>query len=489
MNKPFGDINNKILCFILLPFTCAILTTSCKAKQQVQQVQNKQQQPNIIFLFTDDAGYEDFGFHGSKTMHTPNLDKLASQGVRFTQGYVTDPTCGPSRAGLITGRYQQKFGYEENNVPGFMSAVSAVDHDEMGLPVEEKTMGDYLQSRNYKTAIFGKWHLGGADRFHPTHRGFDEFYGFRGGARSYFPYPDPENQNENRLERNFENYKEHEGYLTDVLGEAASDFISDNKDNPFFLFLSFNGVHTPMDAKEEDLEKFPQLEGKRKIAAAMTLSVDRACGVVLDKLEELGLDKNTLVVFSNDNGGPTDRNGSSNYPLSGLKAGHLEGGIRVPFLMRWPDRIKANTTYDYPVSTLDLLPTFFEIAGGDADSLQQLDGVNLLPYIVGENQARPHDILFWKKDARATLRQGDWKFIRFPDRPAELYNIPEDHREMKNLAAEYPEKVIEMYKMVFAWEATLERPRWLLKRKYEHEDIQRMDKNRDQSQFYQSERH
>lgn len=447
-----------------------------------------QQKPNIVLFFSDDAGYADFGFHGSKTMKTPNLDKLAKEGMRFRQGYVSDPTCGPSRAGLITGRYQQRFGFEENNVPGFMSSVSAADGDEMGLPLEETTMGDYMKSLGYQTAYFGKWHLGGADRFHPTKRGFDEFYGFRGGARDYFPYEKDPGDPQRKLERGFGNFTEHQGYLTDVLAEEAAVFIQKNKDQPFFAFVSFNGVHTPMQATEEDLKQFPELTGNRKIVAAMTLAVDRACGKVLDKLKELGLEENTLVVFTNDNGGPTDRNASSNYPLSGTKSNQLEGGLRVPFLMRWPGKIPASSVYPHPVITLDLLPTFFEAGGGDSDSLLQLDGVDLLPYLQGNKKERPHQRLFWKRDVRAVARAGDWKLIRFADRPAELYQIVDDPREQNNLAAVYPEKVKKLYKMVFQWESTLERPRWLLQRKYENYDIERMDEYRDQSKFFKKER-
>ena len=446
-----------------------------------------QEKPNIILIFADDAGYADFGFHGSKTMKTPNLDKLAKQGVRFKQGYVSDPTCGPSRAGLITGQYQQRFGFTENNVPGFMSEVSIAD-DDMGLPIEEKTMGDYMKELGYATAYFGKWHLGHSDRFHPTKRGFDEFYGFRGGARSYFEYPNPSNQGENRLERGFGEYEESKEYLTDALGNETAKFIERNKDKPFFAFLAFNAVHTPMDATPEDLKQFPNLQGNRKIVAAMTLAMDRACGKVLGKLKALGLDKNTIVVFTNDNGGPTDKNASSNYPLSGTKSNHLEGGIRVPFLMKWTGTIKENSTYQHPVSTLDLLPTFYAAGGGDVNEILDIDGVDLMPYVQGEKLERPHQRLFWKKQARAVVREGDWKLIRFPDRPAELYNIAADEREMNNLAAVYPEKVKKMYKMIFQWESTLERPRWLLKRKFENVDIDRMDEYRDQSKFFQEER-
>lgn len=434
-------------------------------------------QPNIVLLFADDAGYADFGFQGSQVMRTPNLDRLAQSGMRFTQAYVSDPTCGPSRAGLMTGRYQQRFGFEENNVPGFMSANSALDGPEMGMPLDQVTMGDYLQSMNYRTAIFGKWHLGGADRYHPTQRGFDEFYGFRGGARSYFAYKNPPKEALNKLERNFGQFAETEVYLTDALGEETAAFIERNQNQPFFAFLSFNAVHTPMDATEADLAQFPELTGKRKEVAAMTLAMDRACGIVLDKLKELGLEENTLVVFTNDNGGPTDKNASLNYPLSGTKSNHLEGGIRVPFLMRWPGKIPANSTYELPVSTMDLLPTFYAVAGG-TELADNVDGIDLMPYVLGENTERPHPVLFWKKDGRAAMREGDWKFIRFPDRPAELYNIAEDEAEQKNLATKHPQKLQQMYKAVFEWELTLERPLWMLRKEFEKVDIDRMDQYR-----------
>lgn len=442
-----------------------------------QQLLVAQDKPNIILLFADDAGYADFGFQGSHEMITPNLDKLAKQGVRFTQAYVTHPTCGPSRAGLITGKSQYRFGYEENNVPGFMSAVSAVDGTEMGLPVEEVTMADYLKKQGYATAVFGKWHLGGADRFHPTKRGFDEFYGFRGGARSYFPYEKPPADPMNLMERDFANFEEQKGYLTDALAEESLKFIEKNAkaNKPFFAFVSFNAVHTPMDATKEDLARFPKLTANRKIVAAMTLAMDRATGTIMKKLEELGIDDNTIVVFTNDNGGPSDKNASDNHPLSGIKSTHLEGGVRVPFLMKWPGRLKAKTTYDFPISTFDLLPTFFAAAGGNTKELKDIDGVDLLPYISGVNKERPHNTLFWKRDARAAMRKGDWKLIRFPDRPAKLFYLPDDEAELHDLSNAEPERYRAMYKELFAWETGLERPRWLLKKQYEKQDIKRMD--------------
>ena len=435
-----------------------------------------QDKPNIVFILSDDAGYADFGFQGSKEFKTPELDKFAKNSVLFTQAYVSAAVCGPSRAGLLTGKYQQKFGFEENNVPGLMSK-NGITGDDMGLPLDQKIMADYLKEQGYKTAVFGKWHLGNADRFHPTKRGFDEFYGFRGGARSYMPYG-TENQltrNEDRLERGFGEYEEYEGYLTDGLADEAISFMERNQKNPFFIYLAFNAVHTPMEAKEEDLAKVQGLTGKRKTLAAMAIAMDKACGKVLNRIKELGLDKNTLIVFTNDNGGPSDANESSNNPLSGTKANHLEGGIRVPFLMSWPGKLKPNTVYDNPISTLDLLPTFITAAGGNVSNIKGLDGVDLIPFLTENTTEKPHETLYWKKEARGAVRHNDWKLVRFPDRPAELYNIKEDISEVNDLAAEHPEKVRELYKMLFNWELTLERPLWQLERRFEGKAAERMD--------------
>ncbi|MDO6652996.1 sulfatase-like hydrolase/transferase [Colwellia sp. 1_MG-2023] len=472
-----NNLLKTILVSILLLSAMASAAPDNTSKDTKEIKISNTKQPNIILLFSDDAGYGDFGFHGSKVMKTPNLDKLASQGVKFSQAYVSDPTCGPSRAGLMTGKYQQRFGFEENNVPSYMSKNSAADGRAMGVPIEEVTMADYLKKQGYATAVYGKWHLGGADKFHPLKRGFDEFYGFRGGARSYFAYSKAPASDLDLMERNFGEMEEPKEYLTDVLADEAIDFIErkTKEGKPFFTFVSFNAVHTPMDATPEDLAQFPELTGKRKTVAAMTLALDRASGRILDKLEELGIADNTIVVFTNDNGGPSDRNASDNYPLSGTKSNHLEGGIRVPFLMKWPAHLAADVTYLNPISLLDLLPTFYAAAGGDVETIKNIDGVDLIPFLTSKLDERPHNILYWKKDVRATIRIGDWKMMRFPDRPAELYFLPDDLKEHNNVAAKHPAKVKEMFKKLFEWESTLERPRWLLQRKFENYDIERMD--------------
>ena len=280
------------------------------------------------------------------------------------------------------------------------------------------------------------------------------------------------------LDQNAEIFEEPKKYATDAFADEAISFIERNKKNPFFIYLAFNAVHTPMHATKEDLAKFPNLKGKRQQVAAMTLALDRACGKVLDKLKELGLDDNTIIVFSNDNGGPTDKNASLNLPLSGTKSNHLEGGLRVPFLMKWPKKLKAGKVYDYPVSTMDLLPTFFAAGGGDVKDLEEVDGVDIVPFVNGSNSARPHKELYWKKEARAVYRENDWKLIRFADRPAELYDLTQDLTEQKNLASQEPERVKMMFKKLFAWELTQERPLWMLQQRFEKFDIDRMDRYR-----------
>lgn len=453
-------------CFLLLSVLAACGSLSVSLAQTTG-LKAKADRPNIVLFFADDAGYHDFGFQGSTEIRTPHLDKLATRSIRCTSAYTTAAVCGPSRAGLLTGRYQQRFGFHENNVPGAMSLRSGLRGDDMGVPLDQKMLPEYLKPLGYKSLVLGKWHQGGADRFHPLKRGFDEFYGFRGGARSYWPHKTPPRDHLNKLERGFGDFKEHQGYLTDVLADDACRFIRANKDQPFFIYLSFNAVHAPMHAKPEDMAKFSHLSGKRKILAAMTLAMDRACGTVCEQLEELGLTDNSIVVFTNDNGGPTPANSSDNAPLSGTKATHREGGIRVPFLFSWPAKFKGSKSDDRPIMMFDLLPIFVAAAGGDASELKGLDGVNLLPYWTGQKQGEPHETLFWKWNIFSAVREGDWKMIRLPDRPAELYNLADDIGETRNLAAENPQILRSLHKKLFAWELEQNRPMWLLQPKYE----------------------
>lgn len=402
--------------------------------------------PNIIILLADDMGYADVGFHGCKDIPTPNLDALAKNGVRFTSGYVSGPYCSPTRAGLLTGRYQNRFGHEFNPGGG-----------KQGMPVDQVTLAQRLRALGYATALIGKWHLGSDAKMHPTERGFQEHYGFLGGAHTYFPTKGKE------VFRGKQAIEEKE-YLTDALAREATGFIDKHAKEPFFLYLAFNAVHTPMEATDKYLKRFPNLNGQRKTYAAMLSAMDDAIGQVMAKLREKGLEEDTLIIFFSDNGGPTMQgttiNGSINFPLRGSKRQLLEGGVRVPFVMAWKGRIPAGKTYDHPIIQLDILPTSIAAAGGEAKADWKLDGVNLLPYLEGKKLEPPHDMLFWRFGEQMAARKGDWKMVRYDKTGVHLYNLKDDIGESKNLAADRPEVLREMQKAWTEWDRGNIAPLW-----------------------------
>jgi arylsulfatase A-like enzyme len=409
--------------------------------------------PNILIIVGDDLGYADVGFHGCKDIPTPNLDALAASGVRFTNGYVSGPYCSPTRAGLLTGRYQQRFGHEFN---------PSEPND--GLPLSEITLADRLKTAGYATGLIGKWHLGELPAMAPPKRGFDEFFGFLSGGHSYFT--------SGQILRGTEEVKEMD-YTTDAFGREAVAFIEKHKAHPWFLYLAFNAVHTPMHATEDRLAKFANItNGQRRTYDAMLLAMDEAIGVVRNKLGDSGLDKNTLVCFISDNGGPTMKgvtiNGSRNQPLRGSKRTTLEGGIRVPFVVSWKDKIKP-AVYDQPVIQLDLHSTALALAGVEKKAEWKLDGVNLLPFLTGEKTGAPHDALYWRFGKQMALRMGDWKLVRYDNHvdlgtsgvsSVKLYNLASDIGETNDLSASKAEKVREMQAKWDAWNSTLVKPIW-----------------------------
>src|SRR5262245_14407191 len=353
--------------------------------QAPAQATNAPKRPNIVIILADDLGYADVGFHGCKDVPTPRIDSIARGGVRCTNGYVSGPYCSPTRAGLLTGRYQQRFGHEFN--PGERAA-----DNELGLPLSQTTIADRLKAAGYATGLVGKWHLGAAPRFHPQRRGFDEYFGFLAGSHPYFP-----GQGE-PIYRGTEVVKERE-YLTDAFAREAVSFIDRHSDKPFFLYLAFNAVHTPMHATDPRLARFSSIKDEaRRTYAAMLAAMDEGVGRVLDTLKKHGLEENTLVVYFSDNGGPTmpgtTINASRNDPLRGSKRTTLEGGIRVPFTARWPKGLPAGAIYEHPVIQLDLLPTLLAAAGVEAKPDWQLDGVNLIPYWTGRDSRPPHETLY-----------------------------------------------------------------------------------------------
>jgi arylsulfatase A-like enzyme len=422
--------------------------------------------PNIVILLADDLGYADVGCQGCKDIPTPAIDSLAKNGVRCTNGYVSGPYCSPTRAGLLTGRYQQRYGHEFNPAGGAMGA---------GLPLTEATLADRLHAAGYATGLVGKWHLGTAARFHPQKRGFDEFFGFLGGAHPYFPGKGAPIYRGTRT-------VEEKDYLTDAFAREAVAFIDRHKARPFFLYLAFNAVHTPMHATEARLRRFAGIANPtRRTYAAMTVAMDEAIAKVLDKLRSAGLEENTLIFFFSDNGGPTmpgtTINGARNDPLRGSKRTTLEGGIRVPFLVQWKGRLPAGTTYAHPVIQLDVFPTALAAAGVEVKrGWKKLDGVDLLPYLTGRKVGPPHEALYWRLGAQMAIRQGDWKLVRYDPvadgaprkgkkgkagvTPSRLYHLGKDVGEKNDLAGKHPDRVKELEAVWQKWSAEMARPLW-----------------------------
>jgi arylsulfatase A-like enzyme len=409
--------------------------------------------PNILVIVGDDMGYADLGVHGCKDIPTPHLDALAKSGVRFTNGYVSGPYCSPTRAGLLTGRYQNRFGHEFN--PGGGAA--------QGLPLTETTMADRLKAAGYRTALIGKWHLGGSPDRHPQKRGFDEFFGFLGGAHDYFNPAGRLRGTEPSGDKT---------YLTDALAREAAAFIDRNKTGPFFLYLAFNAVHTPMQADDERLKKFAGIAGQRRTYAAMMSAMDDAVGTVMAKLKAEKLTENTLVVFVSDNGGPTMKgtttNGSVNAPLRGSKRTTLEGGIRVPFFLSWPGHLPADKVEDRPVIQLDILPTALAAAGIDMKPEWMLDGVDLGSFLTGKPSRAPRDPFYWRFGNQMAVRKGDWKLVKY-DLAAEggtgtsavkLYNLKDDVGEATDLAAKHPDTVKDLQAAWDTWNAANVPPLW-----------------------------
>ncbi len=430
--------------------------------------EGQQKPPNIVVILSDDMGYADIGVQGSKDIPTPNIDALAKGGIRFTDAYVSGPYCSPTRAGLLTGRYQQRFGHEFN-------PDSATTDNEIGLPVGEITMADRLRAAGYKTALIGKWHLGRAAQFHPMARGFDEFFGFLGGSHSYF---EPGATGKNPLLDGRKIVGE-TTYLTDAFTDRAVDFIKQQRSQPFFLYLAFNAVHAPMHATDRYLARFPHIVNKqRRSYAAMLSAMDDGVGKILATLRERKLEDNTLIIFLNDNGGPvmagTTINGSSNAPLRGSKRQTWEGGIRVAFIVRWKGHLAEGKTDARPIIQLDVLPTALAAAGVKPQPGWRLDGVNLLPYLTGKNSGQPHQGLYWRLGENMAIRKGDWKLVKTDELPlqavnpsfyndltgAELYNLADDIGETKNLAAAHPDKVKELTLDWQQWNKELAQPLW-----------------------------
>ncbi len=405
--------------------------------------------PNILIILTDDQGYADAGFQGSKEIPTPHLDTLAKSGVRCTNGYVTHPFCSPTRAGLLTGRYQQRFGHENNPV------YDPLDELE-GLPLSERLLPQFMKDAGYGTGWVGKWHLGASPAHTPWRRGFDETFGFIGGGHVFINWKPNERQYSLAITRNGEPVEVTE-HLTTAFGSEASAFIRRHADSPWLLYLAFNAPHTPHQPTADREAKFAGIENseRRKCLTQISL-LDDAVGTVTTAISESGQTERTLIFFFTDNGGPVDH-GAQNAPLRGQKGQVYEGGVRVPFLVSWPGRLPAGTSYDAPVSSLDVFTTATTLAGIPMPADKKYDGVNLVPYLAGEIKTPPHERLFWRTGGGKSyaVREGQWKLVHRQGKPAELYDLSTDIGESKDLAAQKPDIASHLTAALDAWDKEL----------------------------------
>lgn len=452
-----------------------------------------QNRPNIIVILADDLGYNDVGFNGCKDIYTPQLDELATNGMIFTNGYVTHPYCGPSRAGLLTGRYQARFGMEIN------PSYSPYDLH-MGLPLDETTFAKRLQEVGYRTGIIGKWHMGAAPPFHPNNRGFDYFYGFLSGGHCYFP------KGVNTLvplinsKNNLPHYSANEGgyrplvrnngagefeeYLTTALSRDAAKFVKEESDKPFLLYLAYNAPHQPLEAPKETIEKYSHIEGKaRRTYAAMIDKMDEGIGMVVDALKESGEFDNTIIFFLSDNGGVASKGHvkeiySDNSPFRKGKGSMYEGGCHVPFIAHWPKGIAKPGKFEGLVSALDIAATAVAISGAEV-SATQLDGVNLVPFMKNEMQGSPNQALFWRKQEGVgwAVRTPDSKFLlEKPGGEPELFDMANDPYESENIIATNPEQRKKMADLWNKWNESNRNIIWLQANPYQKKRLELYDK-------------
>ncbi|MCA9091546.1 MAG: sulfatase-like hydrolase/transferase [Planctomycetaceae bacterium] len=401
-------------------------------------------QPNILYLLADDLGYADAGFQGCSDVPTPNLDSIAKNGLRFTSGYVTAPVCSPSRAGLLTGRYQTRFGHEFNH--------PLADRAPEGLPVDEKTMGDWLKAAGYTTAHIGKWHVGNPKlpQFTPTSRGFDDDVIMPG---------------QNKLPpllvfRNGKREAANDPYVDLAMGREAATYIDSHQSAPWFLYVAYLTPHVPLQTPPGSEEPFAGIASeKRRKNAAMISLLDQSVGRILDALRESGQEDRTLIIFHSDNGAPFG-SGSYNTPFRGYKSTLREGGIREPFAMQWKGTLPAGLVVDVPVISLDMLPTALAAANVKVPADAQLDGVNLLPFLTGSSDTPPERELYWRYGEQYAIRQGDWKLVRTMEQVTRppvltfgLYNLSQDASEEHDLSAEHPDKVEALQSLWEKWNA------------------------------------
>lgn len=422
-------------------------------------------QPNVLVIIADDLGYADIGVHGGKEVPTPNIDALAASGVRCTSGYVSAPYCSPSRAGFLTGKAATRFGHEFNPHVG--------DEAKLGLPLDQRTIANVMHDAGYATALVGKWHQGFDEAHHPQSRGFDDYFGFLVGGHNFLLHKDAEPEfgsahSHDMIYRGRE-LQHLDGYTTDLFTDEALSFMNRNAAKPWFLYLAYNAVHTPLEIAEKLKSRIPAYvtDENRRGYLSLLLGLDDAIGRINAELK--AKHPNTLVFFFSDNGGSGKKpffayNTGVNTPLRGDKGQTLEGGIRVPFFVSWPGKLPAGKVYDHPVTALDVLPTSCAVANAKAP--EGIEGVNLLPHLTGENATAPHEALAWRFGPQKAIRKGNYKLVVVRDMAArkqsdwQLYDLSTDIGEKNDLAASKPEVVAELKTAWEAWDAKNIAPQW-----------------------------
>ena len=455
--------------------------------------------PNVVLILADDLGWNDLTINGGGvaggTVPTPNIDSIAKQGMNFVNGYAGQGTCAPSRAMMMTGRYGSRFGFEFTPTPPGMSTALMMmsqgrepkpiptvnprnlPYDQMGLPATEVTIAELLKDQGYYTAHIGKWHLGRESGSAPQEQGFDQSLLMHSGLYAEEDDPDVVNSklSYDPIDRflwvglryatsyNGGDAFKPGGYLTDYYTDEAVKVIQANKNRPFFLYLAHWAPHTPLQAAKEDYDALSHIEDHtERVYAGMIRSLDRGVGRVLQSLEDNGLTENTIVIFTSDNGGAGYIGISDvNKPFRGWKITNFEGGIHVPYFVKWPSKIKAGTTYKEPVHHFDIYSTIADAAGATVPTNVEVDGVSLLPYARGEQKGKPHETLFWRAGDYRTVRHNNWKMAVVPQLSKTwLFNLSEDPGETTNLADANPDVVDELMILLEEHNAQMVPPKW-----------------------------
>lgn len=449
--------------------------------------------PNIIVILADDLGWNDISFYGGGVgdgaVQTPNIDRIAAEGVHFSNGYAGNATCAPSRAALLTGRYPTRYGFEFTPAPAVMMRMAAnfESHreephpgafleenlagfpavEEQSVPASEIFLPELLASRGYHSMVMGKWHLGESEGHAPNDQGFDEFLGFLAGAAMFAEFDDPAMVKSIQafdpidqflwpnltfaVRYNKQQHFAPDEYMTDYLSTQAVRAIEANKHRPFFMYLSYNAPHTPLHAKKSDYDTLPMISSHtERVYGAMIVALDRGIGRVMAALEAADIDDNTLIIFSSDNGGAHYVGlADLNAPYRGWKMTFFEGGTHVPFFMRWPDRIEAASEYQRPVTHIDIFSTAAAAAEVEVPADREIDGVDLLPYVNGAVAGDPHEAIFWRTGTYRTVRSGDWKLqLSDPDETPFLYNLAVDQTEQHNIAASEPDQLYRLKRLI-----------------------------------------